>query len=149
MIRVNLRHSKHNNPCLNNQTKEYRDFLTKALQETAYYKTIDHRPATDHRPIGRSSTDPPTTNSPTGPPPTHRPPIHRQLLHRPTDHQLTDLPTLLQLITNPLTHRTYFSRVTIGTFISLINFSLSFRLDTIYYWISKIILKMIGKKERW
>ena len=116
-----------------------------------------HRtPTTDRWPTEKCSTDPSTTNNR---PPTHRQvlywptehqqPTHRHVLHRPTDHQLTDSPTLLQLTNNPLTHQTYFSRFTIGPILSITNFNSSFGMGTIYYWIRKIIYKMIYKKERW
>ena len=98
----------------------------------------------------RRITKPPTTDSSTGPPPTHRPPT---TYHRPTDrsssdhrpptpepaigppptHQspTTDSPT--QLTKKPLTHETYFNRVTTGLILSLIYFNSSFGLDAFYY----------------
>ena len=124
-----------------NWRKEYREPLPdksstwnsvlKNHQPPAFPRVL-HSPA-DHQLTDRSSTNPPT---------------HRQFLHRPTDHQLTDWQTLLQLTTNQLTHQTYFSRVAIGPILSLIKFNWSFGLGTIYYWIRKIIHKMISKKKR-
>ena len=76
------------------------------------------------------------------PPTDRRPPTHRQVLHQPSDHQLidrsstdppiTDLPTLLQLTKNPLTHQSYFNRVTIGPILLTTNFNSLFAMGTIY-----------------
>ena len=120
-----------------------------------YYKTTEYRQATDHRQ--------PTTNPTTSAPPTHRPTTERHVLHRPTEHlPLTSdsatgsppthwSPThrLIDPLTNLLIHKTYFNRVTMRSILSIINFNSSFGMGTIYYWIRRIIYKMIGKKERW
>ena len=120
---------------------------------TAYYKTTDYRQVTDHQPTSRSSNDhQPTekcsTNSPTT---SNWSPTKRwwQVFHGPTNHRLTYPPTLLQLTNNALTHQSYFNRVTIRPIISITNFSSSFWMGTIYYWIHKVIYKMIDRKERW
>ena len=82
-------------------------------------------PTTNHQPTDKCSTDhqQPTTNQWTSVPLTHRPPNHRQVLHQPTDHRLTDSPTLLQLSNNPLTHQSFFNRVTVGPILSTTNFN--------------------------
>ena len=81
---------------------------------------LTHRPpTTDHRPTDQRVFHRPT-DSPTGFPPTHRSPTHR-------------LTTLLQLTYNPLTHQSYFNRVTIGPILSITNFNSSFGMRTIYY----------------
>ena len=64
-------------------------------------QTTHQLPTTNHQLTNRSSTYPPTTDSPT----------HWQVLRWPTNHNSS---TLLQLTTNPLTHQTYFKRVTTG-----------------------------------
>ena len=124
---------------------------------SACYKTTDYRrtdaPITNHRPTDKCSTDPMTTDNR---PPTHRQVLHRptdhqplthqKVLHRPTDHQFTDSPTLLQLTNNPLTHQSYFNRVTIGPVLSITKFSSSFGMGIICYCIRKIIYKMTDKK---
>ena len=83
------------------------------------YQPIDQRQPT-HRQFLHRSTD-------------HRPPTQRQFLHRRTDHRLTDSPILLQLTNNPLTHQSFFNRVTIGPILSITNFNSSFEMGTIYY----------------
>ena len=75
-----------------------RFLILKTACFTAYYKTSNHRQATDHWK--------PTTNPPTGPQPTHGPLTHWQVFNRPTDHRLTDSPTVNPLTDSPPTHRT-------------------------------------------
>ena len=103
--------------------------------------TTDRSPTTDHRPTDKFSTDPPTTDPPISAPPIHRPPNQRQILHRPTDHRITDSPTLLQLTNNPLTHQSYFNRVTIGPVLSVTNFNSSFGMGTIITELVKLFIK--------
>ena len=55
----------------------------------AYYKTTDHRQATD-----RSSTNPPTTDPSTGPPTNHQSPTHRLTDPITIDQQPFDSPIL-------------------------------------------------------
>ena len=67
-----------------------------------------HRPpTTDHQPLDRSSTDPPTTNhQPTNQCSTDPSTIDHRLTDRSsTDPLITDLLTLLQLTSNPLSHQ--------------------------------------------
>ena len=123
-------------------------------------------------------TDPPTGPPPTyrQPKPTHRQlllrPTDHQLTDMPstdpptTDHRLTDRSSTNTLITDLPTHRPpthppsynwppalwlsklILTGVTTGLVLSITNFNSSFEMGTIYYWIHKIIYKMIGKKER-
>ena len=125
----------------------------------ANYKSTDHRKTTNHQqpttnPLSGSQTThrPLITNSPTVLPPTHRLPtadssIGPPLTHGPLNTNSPTLLTLLQSTTNPLTHQTYFNRVTIGPILSLINFNWSFGLSTVHYWNCKVIQKMVGKKN--
>ena len=104
----------------------------------AYCKTTDHGQATDCR---QPTTDPPrvppqtqgspTTNRPSTDPATHWPPISDSpkglpLTTHPPTNRLTDPAT--HWIELTLTNQTYFNRVTIRPFFSLINFNFSFGL---------------------
>ena len=78
----------------------------------------------------------------------HRQVLHWSINHQSTDkcsidHRLTDRSsnnpvitgssTLLQLTNNPLTHQSYFNRVTIGPILSITNFNSSFGMGTFSY----------------
>ena len=111
-----------------------------ALHWPTDQRTPTHRQVL-HRPL--------TTDSLTGIPPTHQPPTN--------DHRLTSRSSLPNHW-SPTHENSYnrlptlwlpkiYLRVTIGPIISIINFSLSFGMGTIYYGMCKIIYKMSSKNK--
>ena len=141
-------------------------FIT--LFRKAYCETTDHRQITVHR---QPTNDPPTTDHQANVKcftnrltTDNRPPTHWQVLQQPANHRLidkcstdrqsTDSPTHNYLpndshtyynTNNPLTHQSYFNRVTTEPIFSITNFNSSFGMGTICY--CKIFYKMIPKKN--